>query len=97
MGTKGTGVPIPEARNLTIMQYNREFRKLARFAPSLVAAEKDRMKRFLNGLKPIMQKNLFTFDFLTHAELLNKALKLDRGYEQLHVCQNQGDKKRDYY
>ena len=34
------------------MQYNREFRKLAHFAPSLVAAEKDRMKRFLNELRP---------------------------------------------
>ena len=27
--------------NMTVMQYNREFRKLARFAPGLVAYEKD--------------------------------------------------------
>ena len=41
--------------NLSVMQYNSEFRKLAYFAPSLVVAEKDRMKRFLNGLRPILQ------------------------------------------
>ena len=40
--------------NLTIMQYNSAFRKLARFVPSLVATEKDRIKRFLNGLRPII-------------------------------------------
>ena len=55
------------------------------------------MKRFLNGLKPIMQKDLSTSDFSTHAELLDKALKLERGYNQLHAYQNQGDRKRAYY
>ena len=80
--------------NLSVMQYNREFRKLARFAPSLVAAEKDRMKRFLNGLRPIMQKDLSTSKFLTHVELLDTALKLERGYNQLHAYHNQGEKKR---
>ena len=83
--------------NLSIMQYDREFRKLAQFAPSLVVAEKDRMKRFLNGMKPIMQKDLSISDFSTHAELLNKALKLERGYNQLHAYQNQGDRKRACY
>ena len=82
---------------MLIMQYDREFRKLARFAPSLVTKKKDRMKRFLNGLKPIMQKDLSISNFSTNAELLNKALKLKRGYNQLHAYQNQGDKKRVYY
>ena len=63
---------------MSIMQYNRQFRKLARFAPSLVAAEKDRVKRFLNGLRPIIQKDLATSDFSTYAELLDKALKLEK-------------------
>ena len=76
------------------MQYNSEFHKLVRFAPSLVAAEKDIMKMFLNGLRPIMQKDLSTSMFLTHAELLDTALKLERGYNQLHVYHNQGEKKR---
>ena len=69
---------------------------MARFAPSLVATEKDRIKRFLNGLRPIMQKNLASSNFSTYAELLNTALKLEQGYNQLHTYHNQGDKKRSH-
>ena len=78
------------------MQYNSAFRKLARFAPRLVVAEEDRIKRFLNGLRPIMQKDLSTSKFLTYAELLDTALKLEQGYNQLHAYHNQGDKKRPH-
>ena len=78
------------------MQYNSAFRKLARFAPSLVAAEKDKIKRFLNGLRPIMQKDLSTSKFSTYAELLNIALKLEQGYNQLHAYHNQDGKKRPH-
>ena len=65
------------------MQYDREFRKLARFAPGLVATEKERVKRFISGLKPIIQKDLSILKFTTCAEILNKALKLEKGYTQL--------------
>ena len=78
------------------MLYNRQPRKLARFAPSLVAAEKDRVKRFFNGLRSIMQKDLPTSDFSTCAELLDKALKLEKLYNQLHTYHKQGEKKRPH-
>ena len=74
--------------SMTVMQYNREFCKLTRFAPELVAAEKDRVKRFFTGLKPIMRKDLSTLDFPTHAELLDKALKLEKEYNQLQAYHN---------
>ena len=80
--------------NLTILQYNSEFRKLSRFAPSLVASEQDRIKRFHEGLRPIMQKDLATSKFTTYAELLDTALKLEQRYNQLHAYHNQGEKKR---
>ena len=78
------------------MQYNREFHKLARFAPGLVPTEKDRVKRFFAGLKPIMRKDLSTHNFSTHAELLDKALKLEKEYNQLYAYHNHGDKKRPH-
>ena len=37
--------------NKIVMEYDREFNKLSRFAQSLVATEKDKVKRFLNGLR----------------------------------------------
>ena len=44
--------------NRTVMEYDREFTKLSRFARSLVATEKDRVERFVNGLKMSLQKDL---------------------------------------
>ena len=38
-------------RNLSVMEYDREFRRLAKFAKGLVVIDKDRMKRFINGLR----------------------------------------------
>jgi len=82
--------------NMTVMQYNREFRKLARFAPGLVTSEKDRVRRFFTGLKPIMRKDLSTLNFSTHTELLDKALKLEKEYNQLQAYHHHGEKKRPY-
>ena len=79
------------------MQYNSVFRKLARFAPGLVATEKDRIKRFYSGLRPIMQKDLSTSKFSTYAELLDTALKLEQGYNQLHTYHtHHKERKRPY-
>ena len=70
---------------MTVMQYDREFRKLARFAPDLVTTAKESVKRFISGLRPIMQKDLSILEFNTCAEILNKALKLENGYTQLQA------------
>ena len=43
-----------------------------------------------------MQKDLATSDFSTYAELLDKALKLEKGYNQLHTYHNQGERKRPH-
>ena len=50
-------------KSMTVIQYNREIRKLARFAHGLVAANNDQVKRFFTRLKPIMRKDLSTMDF----------------------------------
>ena len=81
---------------MTVMQYDREFCKLARFAPGLVATEKERVKRFITGLRPIIQKDLSILEFTTCAEILNKALKLEKGYTQLQVQNYQGERKRSH-
>ena len=45
--------------------------------------EKDRVERFLHGLRPTIQKDLAIVDFATHAEALDKALKMEMAYEEL--------------
>ena len=37
--------------NKSVIEYDREFTKLSCFAQSLVATEKDKVKRFVNGLR----------------------------------------------
>ena len=44
--------------NKHVMEYDREFTKLSRFARSLVATEKDKVERFVNGLRMSLQKDL---------------------------------------
>ena len=68
---------------MTVMQYNRKFHKLSRFAKNLVGTEKDRVERFLHGLKPTIQKDLAILDFSNHAEALDKALKVEMAHEEL--------------
>ena len=81
---------------MTVMQYDRKFHKLACFAPCLVATKKERVKRFITGLRPIIQKDLSILEFTTCAKILNKALKLKKEYTQLQAHNHQGERKRPY-
>ena len=78
------------------MQYDREFHKLSRFAKSLVPTEKDRMKRFVHGLKLTIQKDLALLDLKSHAEALDKALRLEMFHDQMDKEGKQEQKKRLY-
>ena len=79
---------------MTVMQYDRKFHKLSRFAKTLVNIGKDRVERFLHGLRPTIQKDLAIVDFVTHAEALDKALKIEMAYEELDNYQKREEKKR---
>ena len=68
---------------MTVMQYDRKFHKLSRFAKNLVGTEKDQVEQFLHGLKPTIQKDLAILDFLNHTEALDKALKVEMAHEEL--------------
>ena len=61
-----------------LAQYYQEFNKLMRFELDQVSTENDRMKKFLNGMKLTLQKNLSTCEVETYGDLLDKALKRER-------------------
>jgi len=82
--------------NKTVMQYDRQFHKLSRFAKGLVATEEERINCFVNGLNLTIQKDLALLDLKNHAEALDKALKLERLHDLMKKEQNQEDKKRSY-
>ena len=70
--------------NQTVMEYDRAFTQLSRFAESLVATEKDRVERFVNGLKLSLQKDLALCELSSHAEVLDKALKVEWVRDQMN-------------
>ena len=79
---------------MTVMQYDRKFHKLSRFAKNLVGIEKNRVEQFLHGLKPTIQKDLAILNFANHAEALDKALKVEMAHEELKQYPKQENKKR---
>ena len=52
--------------NKSVIEYDREFTKLTRFARSLVATEKDKVERFVNGLRLSLQKDLALCELSSH-------------------------------
>ena len=80
--------------NKIVMEYEREFTQLSRFARSLVATEKDRVERFVNGLKMSLQKDLAFCELSSHAEALDKALKAEWVWDQMNTDPRTGEKRR---
>ena len=78
----------------SVMEYDKEFTKLSRFARSLVATEKDRVERFVNGLKMSLQKDLAMCELHSHAEALDKALKVEWVREQMNSDPKKDNKRQ---
>ena len=79
-----------------LAEYDREFNRLMRFEPGLVSTEKDRMKKFLNGMRFTLQKDLATCEFATYGDLLDKALKIERAQKQLEEYRNKETKRKSF-
>ena len=83
--------------DMTVAQYDAEFHRLAHFGPSLVTTEKDRAKKFINGLKLTIQKDLAICNIETYYEALDKSLRIERSQNQLDQYQESERKKRKLY
>ena len=78
------------------MQYDRQFHKLSRFVKSLVSTEKDRVEKFLPGLRLTIQKDLVLVEPKNHAEALDKVLRLERFQDQMRKERKLKEKKISY-
>ena len=79
-----------------LAQYDQQFNRLMRFGLGLVSTEKDRIKKFLNGMKLTLQKDLSPFEFETYGDLLDKAMKIERAHKQLEEYRSRDNKKRSF-
>ena len=80
--------------NRSVLEYDREFNKLSKFARGLVATEQDRVEKFVGGLRMSLQKDLSLLVLSSHAEALDKALKAEWVREQMNNDQKSGDKRQ---
>ena len=56
--------------NLSLVEYERKFDELSRYAPHLVDIEERKARRFERGLRPELYKAVAMFQFSTYSEIL---------------------------
>ena len=78
------------------MQYDGAFHKLSRFAKSLITTETDKVKRFVNGLRMSLHKDLSVVDLPSHVVALDKTIKAEWARDQMKKEQKPRKKKRPY-
>lgn len=64
--------------DMTVQEYLDRFLSLSRYAPSLIASEVDKCRRFEQGLRQEIQDKLASTVFTDFMELVNSALKAER-------------------
>ena len=63
---------------MTVYEYERRFRELSDFCPSLVADEVSRKRRFLDGLSELIALSLSGSDHPTYQSMRDAALEVER-------------------
>ena len=79
---------------MSVIEYDKEFNKLARFAEGLISSEKYRVEKFLNGLKMSLLKDVSMLELSTHAEALDKVLKAEWIREQMNTDSKTREKRK---
>ena len=80
--------------SMSVLEYDKEFNKLARFTDGLISSEKYRVEKFLNDLKMSLLKDVSMLELNTHAEALDKVLKAEWIWEQMNVDPKTGEKRK---
>ena len=70
---------LVQIEQMSVMEYNIQFMRLSRYAPHLVATEKLRVQRFLEGLKSYLFRAIARHGDMTYDQALNRALTIERG------------------
>jgi hypothetical protein len=83
-----------EQGNMTVSQYEAEFARLARFAPTLVADEDSKARRFEEGLRPRIKTSVIAFELTTYRAVVNKALLIERGLNETQADRDDRQKKK---
>ncbi|XP_074347317.1 uncharacterized protein LOC141686162 [Apium graveolens] len=78
----------------TVIQYEAEFAKLAKYASTLVVDESSRARRLEEGLRSEIRNSVASFELQTYEAVLNKALVIERGLEESEKASGSWNKRR---
>ncbi|XP_074341990.1 uncharacterized protein LOC141679387 [Apium graveolens] len=78
----------------TVIEYEAQFAKLAKFASTLVADESSRARRLEEGLQSDIRNSVASFELQTYEAVLNKALVIERGLVESEKTTGRWNKRR---
>ena len=62
---------------MSVAEYDIQFTRLSRYAPHLIAPERLKVERFVNGLRDYLFRSIQIIDATTYADVLDAALRLE--------------------
>ena len=83
-----------EQGDRTVVEYEAEFVRLSKYAPTLVADEISRPRRLEEGLGENIRHVVANFELTTYEQVLNKALVVERGMVEALKKKDEETKKR---
>lgn len=76
------------------MEYEAEFARLSKYAPTLVVDEASKAKRLEEGLRENIRHGVAAFELPTYEVVLNKALVIERGILEVEKKKENSNNKR---
>ncbi|MQL86259.1 hypothetical protein Taro_018794 [Colocasia esculenta] len=86
---------------MSVSEYEAQFARLSKYAPHLIATEKLKAKRFMNGLRPTFIMQLTPHLIYTYSEMVKRALALEAASETVDKIRDKSeegssDRKRKF-
>ncbi|XP_038973848.1 uncharacterized protein LOC120105444 [Phoenix dactylifera] len=79
---------------MTVDEYEAEFDRLARFAPTLVIDAESRIRRFKEGLKPHLRRGLAAVHSTNYDDLVDRAKNMEIVWKETQDSKDRIQKKR---
>jgi hypothetical protein len=71
--------------NKSVVEYEIEFSRLARFAPEFVQTDGSKARRFESGLRQPLKRRVEAFELTIFREVVSKAQLLEKGYHEQRI------------
>jgi hypothetical protein len=71
--------------SMSVAEYHNKFAQLSRYAPTKVARDSDKQRRFLKGLHDELQLQLMSNKYASFQELVDRAIVIDKKRKEMDL------------